>query len=101
MPLYQIVLCGLTAGAIGASVASPANLVLIRMQPDATLPTCQRRNYKNAFHALSRFATNEGVLGLCKGVGPTVVRAMSLNVGTFTSYNQSAEFLRDSLGMHG
>ncbi|RZS12978.1 hypothetical protein BHM03_00044491 [Ensete ventricosum] len=34
---------GLTAGAIGACVGSPADLALIRMQADATLPAAQRR----------------------------------------------------------
>ncbi|KAL0436114.1 UNVERIFIED_CONTAM: Mitochondrial dicarboxylate/tricarboxylate transporter DTC [Sesamum radiatum] len=90
-------LCGLTAGAIGASVGSPADLALIRMQADATLPA-QRRNYTNAFHALSRIVADEGVLALWKGAGPTVVRAMALNMGMLASYDQSVEFFKDSLG---
>ncbi|RWW23973.1 hypothetical protein GW17_00011749 [Ensete ventricosum] len=89
---------GLTAGAIGASVGSPADLALIRMQADATLPAAQRRNYKNAFHALYRIIADEGVLALWKGAGPTVVRAMSLNMGMLASYDQSIELFRDSLG---
>ncbi|KAG7968459.1 hypothetical protein I3843_08G156100 [Carya illinoinensis] len=76
LPLYQKALCGLTAGAIGAS----------------------RRHYKNAFHALSRIVADEGVLALWKGAGPTVVRAMALNMGMLASYDQSVELFRDSLG---
>mgnify|MGYP004707367011 CR=1 FL=1 len=87
-----------TAGAIGACVGSPADLSLIRMQADATLPAAQRRNYKNAFHALYRITADEGVLALWKGAGPTVVRAMALNMGMLASYDQSVEFFRDSLG---
>lgn len=98
LPLYQKALCGLTAGAIGASVGSPADLALIRMQADATLPAAQRRNYTNAFHALYRIVADEGVLALWKGAGPTVVRAMALNMGMLASYDQSVEFCRDSLG---
>lgn len=98
LPLYQKALCGLTAGAIGACVGSPADLALIRMQADNTLPVAQRRNYKNAFHALVRIAADEGVLALWKGAGPTVVRAMALNMGMLASYDQSVEFFRDSLG---
>ncbi|KAJ8476647.1 hypothetical protein OPV22_020374 [Ensete ventricosum] len=60
------------AGAIGACVGSPADLALIRMQADATLPAAQRR--------------------------PTVVRAMTVNMGMLASYNQSVELFRDSLG---
>jgi len=98
LPLYQKALCGLTAGAIGASVGSPADLALIRMQADATLPAAQRRNYSNAFNALFRIVSDEGVLALWKGAGPTVVRAMALNMGMLASYDQSVEFCKDSLG---
>lgn len=98
LPLYQKALCGLTAGAIGASFGSPADLALIRMQADATLPVAQRRNYKNAFHALYRIVGDEGVLALWKGAGPTVVRAMALNMGMLASYDQGVEFFKDNLG---
>ncbi|KAF8725559.1 hypothetical protein HU200_020093 [Digitaria exilis] len=81
LPLIQKAFIGLTAGAIGACVGSPADLALIRMQADSTLPAAQRRNYKNAFHALYRITADEGVLALWKGAGPTVVRAMALNMG--------------------
>lgn len=69
------------------------------MQADATLPAMQRRNYKNAFHALHRIVSDEGILSLWKGAGPTVVRAMALNMGMLASYEQCVEFLKDSLGM--
>ncbi|XP_028102294.1 mitochondrial dicarboxylate/tricarboxylate transporter DTC-like [Camellia sinensis] len=98
LPLYQKALCGLTAGAIGASVGSPVDLALIRMQADATLPLAQRRNYTNAFHALYRIVADEGVLALWKGAGPTVVRAMALNMGMLASYDLSVEFFKDSVG---
>ncbi|XP_021850914.1 mitochondrial dicarboxylate/tricarboxylate transporter DTC [Spinacia oleracea] len=98
VPLYQKALCGLSAGAIGACIGSPADLALIRMQADATLPLAQRRHYKNAFHALIRIAADEGVLSLWKGAAPTIVRAMALNMGMLASYDQSVEFFRDSLG---
>ncbi|EFJ08876.1 hypothetical protein SELMODRAFT_130994 [Selaginella moellendorffii] len=91
LPLYQKAFCGLTAGAIGACVGSPADLALIRMQADSTLPEAQRRHYKNAFHALTRIGKDEGVLALWKGAGPTVVRAMALNMGMLASYDQSVE----------
>ncbi|KAJ9671020.1 hypothetical protein PVL29_027141 [Vitis rotundifolia] len=38
LPLYQKALCGVTAGAIGETVGSPADSSLIQMQADATLP---------------------------------------------------------------
>lgn len=99
LPLYQKALCGLTAGAIGATVGSPADLALIRMQADATLPVAQRRNYSNAIQALYRISADEGVLALWKGAGPTVVRAMALNMGMLASYEQSQEFFKNSVGL--
>ncbi|KAM0008116.1 putative mitochondrial carrier domain superfamily [Helianthus debilis subsp. tardiflorus] len=75
-----------------------ADLALIRMQADATLPAAQRRNYTNAFQALYRITANEGVLALWKGAGPTVVRAIALNMGMLASYDQSVEFFKDNLG---
>lgn len=98
LPLIQKALIGLTAGAIGACFGSPADLALIRMQADSTLPAAQRRNYKNAFHALYRISADEGVFALWKGAGPTVVRAMALNMGMLASYDQSVELFRDKLG---
>ncbi|KAM3329097.1 hypothetical protein ACQJBY_026267 [Aegilops geniculata] len=98
LPLVQKAAIGLTAGAIGACFGSPADLALIRMQADSTLPAAQRRHYKNAFHALYRIIADEGVLALWKGAGPTVARAMSLNMGMLASYDQSVEVLRDKLG---
>ena len=44
----------LSTGAIGAVVANPSDLALVRFQADNHLPKDQRRNYKNVFDALSR-----------------------------------------------
>ncbi|CAI7900779.1 unnamed protein product, partial [Closterium sp. NIES-54] len=97
LPLYQKAACGLTAGAIGACFGSPADLALIRMQADSVLPVAERRGYKNAIHALTKIATDEGVTALWKGAGPTVVRAMALNMGMLASYDQSMEYFKDTL----
>ncbi len=62
LPLWQKAVCGLTAGGLGALVGSPADLSLIRMQADTTLPPEQRRNYKGAFDALTRIVKVRGGL---------------------------------------
>lgn len=54
LPLWQKAACGLTAGGIGALVGTPADLTLIRMQADATLPVEHRRNYKGVTEAMVR-----------------------------------------------
>jgi len=66
-------------------VGSPADLSLIRMQSDSTLPAAQRRNYKGVGDALIRIVKEDGVGGLFRGAGPTVVRAMALNMGMLAS----------------
>jgi len=58
IPLVEKALAGLTAGGLGAMVGSPADLSLIRMQSDSTLPAAQRRNYKGVGDALTRCAAN-------------------------------------------
>merc|ERR1719402_507915 len=45
---------GMTAGATGAFVGTPAEVSLIRMSSDGHLPPDKRRNYKNVFDALFR-----------------------------------------------
>jgi len=75
-------------------VGTPADLALIRMQADGTLPLAQRRNYTGVFNALSRIVSEEGFFALWKGCLPTVTRAMSLNMAMLASYDQSKEFFR-------
>jgi solute carrier family 25 oxoglutarate transporter 11 len=91
LPLWQKAACGLTAGGLGALVGTPADLSLLRMQADATLPAEQRRNYKGVGDALVRIVKADGVAGLFRGGGPTVVRAMSLNMGMLASNDQAKE----------
>ncbi|KAJ1565893.1 hypothetical protein HK096_007654, partial [Nowakowskiella sp. JEL0078] len=87
--LTQRAIAGLTAGGLGALVGNPADLSLIRMQADGTLPIEQRRNYTNVFNALGRIVKEEGVLALWKGATPTVVRAMSLNLGMLATNSEA------------
>lgn len=69
-------------------MGSPADLSLIRMQSDSTLPAAQRRNYKGVGDALTRIVKDEGAIGLFRGAGPTVTRAMALNMGMLASNDQ-------------
>lgn len=93
IPLYQKAGAGLAAGGLGAIIGSPADLSLIRMQADGTLPPEKRRNYKGVGNALSTIIKEEGVMGLFTGAGPTAVRAMALNMGMLASNDQAKEML--------
>ena len=65
---------GMTAGGIGAFVGTPAEVALIRMTSDGSLPVDQRRNYSSVFNALARIYKEEGVATLWKGATPTIAR---------------------------
>lgn len=75
--------CLLSAGALGAFLSSPADLILTRMQADAALPASQRRNYLNIFHAIYRIIRDDGVLSLWKGGFPTVIRTTATTAGIY------------------
>lgn len=83
--------CSITAGSIGAMIGNPSDLALVRFQNDATLPVEQRRNYKHVFDAFGRIIREEGVLTLWRGSSPTVARAILMNVGMLTTYDECKE----------
>lgn len=96
LPLVQKAGAGLAAGGLGAMFGSPADLSLIRMQADGTLPPAERRNYTGVMHALSDIVSKEGVGGLFVGASTTAVRAMALNMGMLASNDQAKEMMRDN-----
>lgn len=94
----QRCIASLLAGGLGAVVGTPADLALIRMQTDKTLPVDQRSNYKNVVDVFVRICREEGPGALFKGVQPTMVRAMALNFGMLGPYDQAKDFLSKHLG---
>ena len=61
---------------LAAVVSIPAEVTVVRMSNDATLPLEQRRNYKNLTDAFSRIAKEEGLPAFFRGLGPYANRAM-------------------------
>ncbi|XP_032872640.1 mitochondrial 2-oxoglutarate/malate carrier protein [Amblyraja radiata] len=84
---------GMTAGAIGAFVGTPAEVSLIRMTADGRMPADQRRGYTNVFNALLRMTREEGLVTLWRGCVPTMARAVVVNAAQLSSYSQSKQFL--------
>lgn len=100
LPFYEKVAVALTAGMLGSVVGNPADLALIRLQADQTLPVDQRRNYKNVVDAFKRIIKEEGVLALWKGSGPTVARAMSLNAGQLATFEEIKQYVTKLRGQN-
>jgi len=82
---------GLTAGAIGAFCGTPADVALVRMCVDNRLPEAERRNYKSVFDAWRRIIGEEGITALWTGCGPTIGRAMVVNVCQLCCQTQAKE----------
>ncbi|KAI0224844.1 Mitochondrial 2-oxoglutarate/malate carrier protein [Lamellibrachia satsuma] len=97
---------GMTAGAVGSFIGTPAEISLIRMTADGRLPVAQRRNYSHVFNAIYRISREEGVLTLWRGCGPTVVRAMVVNAAQLASYSQAKQlvlstgYFKDNILLH-
>ena len=73
--MWQAMLSGAFVGGVAAFLSNPSDVALIRMQSDAHWPKEQRRNYRNAFHAISSVIRQESVGTLWRGCVPTVLRA--------------------------
>jgi len=101
LPFWKKAVASMWAGAVGAFVGTPADLSLIRMQADATLPVDQRRNYKGVVDAFRSIISNEGVTGLWKGSLPTITRAMALNFGMLATFDQGKEIFTKVYGADG
>lgn len=84
---------GITAGAVGSFIGTPAEISLIRMTADGRLPPAERRGYSSVFNALYRITTEEGLLTLWRGCLPTVARAMVVNAAQLASYSQAKQLV--------
>merc|ERR1719509_711998 len=82
---------GMAAGGSAAFIGTPAEVALIRMTSDGSLPVDQRRNYSSVFNALDRIYKEEGVATLWKGATPTIARAMVVNAAQLATYSQAKD----------
>ncbi|KIZ02275.1 uncoupling protein 3 [Monoraphidium neglectum] len=88
VPLHLKIAAGLTTGAIGITVASPTDLVKVRMQSEGKLAAGAPKKYPNAVRAYGIILREEGLLGLWKGLGPNIARNAIINAAELASYDQ-------------
>lgn len=69
------------AGGLAGVIGNPAEVILVRMCADGAKPPPERANHPDALRGLWRIARDEGVGTFARGLGPTVVRSVLMNVG--------------------
>eukprot|EP00262_Sarcandra_glabra_P011089 TRINITY_DN26794_c0_g1_i1.p1 TRINITY_DN26794_c0_g1~~TRINITY_DN26794_c0_g1_i1.p1 ORF type:complete len:227 (-),score=18.78 TRINITY_DN26794_c0_g1_i1:302-982(-) len=87
-------LFGGLSGAFAQVVASPVDLVKVRMQADSRLASqgLQPR-YTGTIDALNKIVQTEGFSGLWRGVFPNVQRAFLVNMGELACYDHAKRFI--------
>ncbi|XP_071176606.1 mitochondrial substrate carrier family protein ucpB-like [Mytilus edulis] len=90
-PLWKKICAGAVSGVIGSSIATPTDLVKVRMQActHGHLAGDKTPRYKNTYSAFAEIIRKEGVKGLYVGVGPTVKRAAILTATQIPSYDHT------------
>ena len=81
------------AGGVAIAIASPTDLVKVRLQAEGKLPPGTQRRYPSALGAYSVIARTEGVRALWTGIGPNVARNSVMNAAELASYDQIKESL--------
>ncbi|XP_020704568.1 mitochondrial uncoupling protein 1 isoform X1 [Dendrobium catenatum] len=85
--LSKKILAGLTTGAIAIAVASPTDLVKVRLQAEGKLPAGVPRCYSGALNAYHTIIRQEGLGALWTGLGPNIVRNAIINAAELASYD--------------
>ncbi|KAL7132809.1 hypothetical protein ABFS83_12G099400 [Erythranthe nasuta] len=94
LPFYSKAVIGGISGAIAQVIASPADLIKVRMQADGLMVSrgLQPR-YSGLFDALNKIIRAEGYRGLWKGVSANVQRAFLVNMGELACYDHAKRFI--------
>lgn len=85
------VVVGALSGGIAAYVSCPAEVAVVRMSNDSSLPAAERRNYKGIVDAGQRIIKEEGVAAFWRGSTPFVQRAMMVGVFQVATLDQFKE----------
>ncbi|KAI1132525.1 putative dicarboxylate carrier protein [Nemania abortiva] len=82
-------LIGLSAfsGLLGGVSGNAADVVNVRMQQEATLPTAHKRHYRHGLDGMIKMARTEGLSSWFRGAGPNSMRAALMNASQLASYD--------------
>jgi len=79
---------GAVSGGIAAYISCPAEVAVVRMSNDSSLPANERRNYKGIMDTAQRIVKEEGVGAFWRGSTPFVQRAMMVGVFQVATLDQ-------------
>ncbi|CAN1187789.1 Mitochondrial uncoupling protein 3 [Linum perenne] len=92
--LFGKAVIGGASGAFAQIVASPADLVKVRMQADSRMVSQGIwPRYTSSFDAFSKIIASEGYRGLWRGVVPNIQRAFLVNMGELACYDHAKRFV--------
>ena len=83
----------MAAGAMGSFIGNPADLALVRMQADGSLPVDKRRHYTGVGNALARIVSEEVMITTCVFVINARIAHTVLNGRTFRVSSRFGEAL--------
>ncbi len=86
--IWSRLAAGCISGGLAALVSCPAEVSLVRMSNDRSLPADQRRNYKSVVDAAARIAREEGPAAFWRGSMPFVNRAILVGACQVGTYDQ-------------
>jgi len=91
------VVVGAATGGIAALISCPAEVAVVRMSNDSTLPKEERRNYKGVVDTGKRILKEEGVSAFWRGAAPFAQRAMMVGVFQVATLDQFKELYAEKL----
>jgi solute carrier family 25 uncoupling protein 8/9 len=86
--LWQRIVAGMITGAFGIVVASPTDVVKIRLQAEGKKPAGVPKRYNGSIDAYRKIVAEEGVKGLYSGIIPNMIRNSVMNAAELASYDQ-------------
>jgi tetrahydromethanopterin S-methyltransferase subunit F len=81
-------LCGGSAGGLGQLIATPFDLVKVRLIADRN-----RSKYSGFVDCVRKIYLSEGAKGFYRGWMPSVQRALMVNIGELSTYDESKQLI--------
>lgn len=89
-------LAGMTSGAVASAVANPTDLIKVRLQAKDGIEW--RGKERGAMGALTHIVRSEGILGLWKGVQPSMLRSAVLTASQAATYDEAKRQVKKITG---